>query len=59
MPNHEITSVDMIEDLVKNEGLSDYMRKQIERIRTVAFNEGRLMEFRLYNNINRNIDNNE
>lgn len=59
MPNHETTSVDMIEDLVKTEGLSDYLRKQIERIRTVAFNEGRLMEFRIYNNINRNLDNND
>ena len=49
----------MIEDLVKTEGLSDYMRKQIEHIRKVAFHEGRLMEFRIYNSINRNIDNND
>lgn len=49
----------MIEDLVKTECLNDYQRKQIERIRTVAFNEGRLMEFRIYNNINRNLDNND
>lgn len=59
MPNHEITSIEMIEDLVKTEGLSDYMRKQIEHIRKVAFHEGRLMEFRIYNSINRNIDNND
>lgn len=59
MLNNEITSEEMIENLVKTEGLSDYMRKQIERIRTVAFHEGRLMEFRIYNNINRNLDNND
>lgn len=55
----EITSADMIDDLVKTEALNEYQRKQIERIRKVAFEEGRLMEFRLYNHINRNIDNND
>lgn len=53
------TAQAMLNDLVRNEALNDYQRKQIERIIKVAYEEGRLMEFRINNNINRNIDNND
>jgi hypothetical protein len=49
----------MLNDLVRNEALNDYQRKQIERIIKVAYEEGRIMEFRINNNINRNIDNDD
>lgn len=59
MPNTVITSMDMLDDLVKNEAFSDYQRKQIDKIRKVAFEEGRLMEFRIQNSVLRNLDNND
>ena len=59
MPNTVITSMDMLEDLVKNEAFSEYQRMQIDRIRKVAFEEGRLMEFRIQNSILRNLDNSD
>ena len=59
MPNTLITSMDMLDDLVKNEALSDYQREQIERIRKAAFEEGRMMEYRIQNSILRNLDNSD
>lgn len=59
MPNTVITSMDMLDDLVKNEAFNEYQRKQIERIRVAAFEEGRLMEFRIQNSILRNLDNSD
>ena len=59
MPNTVITSMDMLDDLVKNEAFNEYQREQIDRIRKVAFEEGRLMEFRIQNNILRNLDNSD
>ena len=49
----------MLDDLVKSEAFDDYQRMQIDRIRKVAFNEGRLMEFRINNHTLRNLDNND
>lgn len=57
MPNTVITSMDMLDDLVKTEAFSEYQRMQIDRIRKVAFEEGRMMEFRIQNSILRNLDN--
>lgn len=54
-----ITSIEMLDDLVKNETFNDYQRMQIERIREVAFEEGRLMEFRIQNSVLRNLDNSD
>lgn len=59
MPNTVITSMDMLDDLVKNQAFSEYQRMQIDRIRKAAFEEGRLMEFRIQNNILRNLDNSD
>lgn len=59
MPNTELTSLEMLDDLVKSEVFDDYQRMQIDRIRKVAFNEGRLMEFRINNHTLRNLDNND
>lgn len=59
MPNTVITSMDMINDLVKNEAFNEYQREQIDKIRKVAFEEGRMMEYRIQNSILRNLDNNE
>ena len=59
MPNTQITSIDMLDDLVKNEAFNDYQRMQIDRIRKAAFDEGRLMEFRIQNNVLRNLDNSD
>lgn len=58
MPN-AITSMDMLNDLVKNEAFNEYQRMQIDRIRKTAFEEGRLMEFRIQNRVLRNLDNND
>lgn len=54
-----ITSMDMLDDLVKTEALSKYQRMQIDRIRKAAFEEGRLMEFRIQNSVLRNLDNSD
>lgn len=59
MPNTLITSMDMLDDLVKKEAFSDYQRKQIDRIRKVAFEEGRMMEYRIQNSILRNLYNSD
>lgn len=59
MPNTVITSMDMLDDLVKTEAFSEYQRMQIDRIRKVAFEEGRLMEFRIQNSVLRNLDNSD
>lgn len=59
MPNTMITSMDMLDDLVKTEALSKYQRMQIDRIRKAAFEEGRLMEFRIQNSVLRNLDNSD
>ena len=59
MPNIVITSMDMINDLVKKEAFNEYQREQIDRIRKVAFEEGRMMEYRIQNSILRNLDNTE
>ena len=59
MPNTMITSMDMPDDLVKTEALSKYQRMQIDRIRKAAFEEGRLMEFRIQNSVLRNLDNSD
>ena len=58
MPN-TITSMEMLDDLVRNEAFNEYQRMQIDRIRKVAFEEGRLMEFRIHNNVLRNLDNSD
>lgn len=55
----KISAADMLEEFIKNEGLSTYQRKQIERIIRVAYEEGRLYEFRLFNAIQRNMDTND
>ena len=49
----------MLNDLVKGEALNDYLRMQIERIIKVAYSEGRIYEHRLYNEIQRNLDNSD
>ena len=49
----------MLDNLVKNEALSEYQREQIDRIRKAAFEEGRMMEFRIQNNVLRNLDNSD
>jgi hypothetical protein len=54
-----ITSMEMLDDLVKNEAFNEYQRMQIDRIRKVAFEEGRLMEFRIHNSVLRNVDNSD
>lgn len=59
MPNTQITSMEMLDDLVKNEAFSDYQRMQIDRIRKAAFEEGRLMEFRIQNRVIRTLDNSD
>jgi hypothetical protein len=59
MPNTVITSMDMLDDLVKNEAFNEYQREQIDRIRKVAFEEGRMMEYRIQNSILRNLDNSD
>lgn len=59
MPNTQITSIEMLDDLVKNEAFSDYQRMQIDRIRKAAFEEGRLMEFRIQNRVIRSLDNSD
>ena len=59
MPNTQITSIEMLDDLVKNEAFSDYQRMQIDRIRKAAFEEGRLMEFRIHNRVIRSLDNSD
>lgn len=59
MPNTQITSIDMLDDLVKNEAFNDYQRMQIDRIRKAAFDEGRLMEFRIQNSVLRTLDNSD
>lgn len=59
MPNTQITSMEMLDDLVKNEAFSDYQRMQIDRIRKAAFEEGRLMEFRIQNRVIRSLDNSD
>ena len=57
--NTLITSIDLLDDLVKNEAFNEYQRMQIDRIRKAAFEEGRLMEFRIQNSILRNLDNSD
>lgn len=59
MPNAQITSIEMLDDLIKNEAFNEYQRMQIDRIRKVAFDEGRLMEFRIQNRVLRNLDNSD
>lgn len=59
MPNTQITSMDMLNDLVENEAFNEYQRMQIDRIRKTAFEEGRLMEFRIQNRVIRNLDNSD
>lgn len=59
MPNAQITSIEMLDDLVKNEAFNEYQRMQIDRIRKVAFDEGRLMEFRIQNRVLRTLDNSD
>jgi hypothetical protein len=54
-----ITSMDMLNDLVENEAFNEYQRMQIDRIRKTAFEEGRLMEFRIQNRVIRNLDNSD
>lgn len=55
MASKGITSKEMINELVKDEAFNDYQRKQIERIRAVAFEEGRMnINNNLYTNNNRN-----
>lgn len=54
-----ITSIEMLDDIVKNEAFNDYQRMQIDRIRKAAFEEGRLMEFRIQNRLLRNLDNSD
>lgn len=54
-----ITSMDMLNDLVRNEAFNEYQRMQIDRIRKTAFEEGRLMELRIQNRVLRNLDNND
>lgn len=51
--------MDMLDDLVKNEAFNEYQREQIDRIRKVAFEEGRMMEYRIQNSILRNLDNSD
>ena len=38
------TALTMLNDLVHNEALNDYQRKEIERIIKVAYEEGRIEE---------------
>lgn len=59
MPNTQITSIEMLDDLVKNEAFNDYQRMQIDRIRKAAFEEGRLVEFRIQNSVLRTLDNSD
>lgn len=40
----------MLNDLVRLESLSDYQRKQIERIIKVAYEEGKINELKNTNN---------
>jgi hypothetical protein len=54
-----ITSMEMLDDLVKNEAFNEYQRMQIERIRKTAFEEGRLLEFRILDRVIRNLDNSD
>lgn len=59
-----ITSMEMLDDLVKNEAFNEYQRMQIDRIRKTAFEEGRLMEFRIrmnaiQNRVLRNLNNSD
>ena len=58
MPN-TITSMEMLDDLVRNEAFNEYQRMQIDRIRKAAFEEGRLMELRIQNSVLRNLDNSD
>lgn len=58
MPN-TITSMEMLDDLVRNEAFNEYQRMQIDRIRKTAFEEGRLMELRIQNRVIRNLDNSD
>lgn len=51
--------MEMLDDLVRNEAFNEYQRMQIDRIRKAAFEEGRLMEFRIQNRVIRNLDNSD
>ena len=59
MPNTQITSMGDAMTSVKNEAFNDYQRMQIDRIRKAAFEEGRLMEFRIQNSVLRTLDNSD